>query len=55
MHLFLSHVGLSRSLCIILCLFPSCWQLSQPPLHEIPTLHILQTLVYREEIERKLC
>ncbi len=50
--LSLSCVGPSRSLCIILCLFSRCWQLSQ---YKTPTLHILQTLVYREEIERKLC
>ncbi len=50
--LSLSYVGPSRSLWITLCLFSRCWQLSQ---HKTHTLHILQTLVYREEIERKLC
>lgn len=31
------------------------WQVLQPPIHGKHTLHILQTRVFREEIERKLC
>lgn len=31
------------------------WQVPQPPVHGKHTLHILQTRVFREEIERKLC
>ena len=31
------------------------WQVPQPPVHGKHTLHILQTRVFGEEIERKLC
>lgn len=35
--------------------FSSFWPVPQPPVRGKHTLHILQTRVFREEIERKLC